>query len=433
MKKRYVWKSEWCWPYESAWSMIEKFKYANAVTNNMFKSLIELRSSTSSWIPSEELYIFRRSNFSIEKFYNLFGINRKHFSFLDVFYGNDLSQLLHNDIYYCPKCMKFGYHSYFHQLKFINTCPFHNQPLIHAKFNESYVPYSIDTIEVEAYSRMQDRETKSADKYVNVLPARELIDGIWDTYPKDININKPIYTAIRFFNPSTELSEHFLSMKDFTFETVKKLFFNESNNIEPIMRISEDDCKLRYTELLAKVKKWEKSVYYNLLNDELEQWYIASIIDELKNDVDDIIFEHTLSNMSLKKFYYDVDINQFIKAATLIWTSYIVTNSRTLNEALDQSIIYHFYKHKNLNCKFTFNNMLNSKDFRNGFSVYINYIIYKNLFNNLYNCLSDRLKKCPSSAFNYFEAVDIEIPDYIITCKDGYYDIYEVCQEKINE
>ena len=45
---RYLWKPQWTWPYESIWSILEKFKYANAATNDIFKAALNTKSTSTS-------------------------------------------------------------------------------------------------------------------------------------------------------------------------------------------------------------------------------------------------------------------------------------------------------------------------------------------------------------------------------------------------
>lgn len=425
----YVWKSEWCWPYESAWSIIEKFKYANAVTNNVLRKLIDLRSSTPNWIVVENLYIYRRSIFNEKAFFDLFGLNSSHFLCLDLFHGNDYTQLLYSELRYCSDCINLGYHSYLHQLKFVDTCPFHNHSLKSILSKGIKVPYSIDTKEVEAYSTIQDRETVSAEKYIDILPARKLIDGIWDSVPKWISLQECKYSAIRYFNPSSELLNTPSSIQDATMGFVKKLFYNYTDVLEPVIFISQKECKVMYDQLLKDAEKWCVSIDHRFLKDDLENWYLVSIIDEFLNEIDKNILDYSIANMELHDFHYSIDMNEFIKSATIIWSAFIATNARTLQEGLDKSLIFRYDKHCHsfsLRCRFAFMNMLKPQDIRNGFSSYINFLIYRHLFYKLYKHIFDMLTKSPHLALKYYEPVSFAIHDYVIASENGYYSIYEI-------
>lgn len=81
----YIWEPDWCWPYESAWSIIEKFKSANAVTNDAFKRIFGLRSTSPEWNMIQGLYIYRRSNLNENEFMKFFQIRNTHFSNISSF------------------------------------------------------------------------------------------------------------------------------------------------------------------------------------------------------------------------------------------------------------------------------------------------------------------------------------------------------------
>ena len=106
---------------------MEKFKYANAVTNASFKKIFGLRSTSIEWNVIQSVYSYRRSNLNENDFFKFFQLKDNHFSYLDIFSTNDFTQVFHRELHYCPKCMKLGYHSYLHQLSFADSCPFHDE------------------------------------------------------------------------------------------------------------------------------------------------------------------------------------------------------------------------------------------------------------------------------------------------------------------
>ncbi len=285
--RRYVWRPEWCWPYESAWGLLQKFKYANAVTTGTFKKLFNLRSpSTSNRILSDDLYVYRTSPFSVNDFYVAFNITHDHFSCLDVFLGNDLSQIIHAETYYCPECMKFGYHSYLHQLKFFAECPFHNVHLVRAEYEGTNVPYSIDIKHSEAYSIMQDRTKLPAARFVDILPSNELVNGIWDSAPDFIQLEQCNYNRILFFNPTSDISYELKIVQEETMNRLKTLFLNSKEIHIPSFVLSLKECDERYNELLHKAKKWFEDRHHIFEKNSLAFWYVTVLINELLKDID---------------------------------------------------------------------------------------------------------------------------------------------------
>lgn len=139
-KTKYTWNRDWIWPYESPWGIIEKFKLANSAQD---KDILELLGTDNVRNKTKKFYTFReRDLISLEgldgeKLIEILGFNIKEI------YRNNRDAIIgampkfdNNDLYFdkylkvCPECIKFGYHSIFHQLTFISECPFHGSKLI---------------------------------------------------------------------------------------------------------------------------------------------------------------------------------------------------------------------------------------------------------------------------------------------------------------
>ena len=123
---KYVWKNDWILPYESAWGILEKFKYANALTGADISNLIHGNTTSNNAVICEELQVFRNSKFNSKSFMDFFSLDNKHFAPLSQLYNNNVNDYLNHDLYICTDCIKYGYHSYFHQLKFTDKCFIHN-------------------------------------------------------------------------------------------------------------------------------------------------------------------------------------------------------------------------------------------------------------------------------------------------------------------
>lgn len=325
----YIWEASWCWPYESAWSIMEKFKYANAVTNDAYKRIFPLRSTSPEWNITQSLYIYRRSNLNESEFVKFFQIRETYFSFLEMFRNNDFTQVFRKEVYYCPKCMMFGYHSYLHQLSFADCCPFHNEKLLCLSYKDKAVPYSIDYTPTVAYSVMQAKENQPAERYVDVLSSKELIDGIWQVTPDYFKIDNSAFHKIIFFNPSIEPSESIKPTKYSTFKLVDVLSKNKMDmKFKPAFQIDTKDSISEYNELLAKSKAWFESKYQLFNKSNLECWFIAMLIEELIQNIDKNVLRLSISNMQQHQFYYNIDSDDYIKAAAAVITAFIVTSAR---------------------------------------------------------------------------------------------------------
>jgi hypothetical protein len=358
---------------------MEKFKYANAVSNSSFKKIFGLRSTSTEWNIMQRLYIYRHSNLNESEFFNFFQIKDNHFSYLDVFRNNDFTQVFHKELHYCPKCMKLGYHSYLHQLSFTNSCPFHDEQLLIMRYKDKAVPYSIDFTPTEAYSAMQAREKQPAERFFDILPSKELIDGIWQIAPDNIKIDVSPVQKIIFFNPSIEPSESVKQNKETTFKLIDCLR-KDTSNIELIQNIDKD------------------------------------------------VLQKSISNMQQHKLYYKIDNEEYVKAATAVITAYIVTNARDLYEGIDNSIIYHYYTHNKVRrCAFSIFNIegyINSKGIIDNF---IPFLIFAHLFNKLYEQIIINLQADIELSLNYYRhSIDFNVPDYVVVQKEEYYDIFEI-------
>lgn len=399
---------------------MEKFKYANAVTNDAFKKIFGLRSTSPEWSTMQSLYIYRRSNLNESEFFKFFHIKDTHFSYLDKFSNNDFTQVFHKEIYYCPECMKLGYHSYLHQFTFSNYCPFHDVQLICLKYKEKAVPYSIDFTLTEAYSVMQAKEKQPSERYIDILPSRKLIDGIWQLTPNYIKIDSPALHKIIFFNPSIEPQESIKPTKYATFKLVDTLIKNKKDiNFKPAFYIHTKSSISDYNELLAKSEAWFKSKHQVFNKSSLECWFIAMLVEELLQNIDKDVLRFSISNMQQHQFYYNIDSEDYIKAAAAVITAFIVTNARDLYEGIDNSIVYHYWTHNKVNRSpfsiFDIETYVNSKGV---IDRYIPFLVFRRLFGKLHENILKKLQADIEITFNE--------PDFVITLKDDYFEIYEI-------
>ena len=70
--------------------------------------------------------------------------------------------------------------------------------------------------------------------YIDILPSKELIDGIWQNTPDNIKIDVFPIQKIIFFNPSIEPSETVKPIKNNTFKLIDCLR-KDTSNIEKII------------------------------------------------------------------------------------------------------------------------------------------------------------------------------------------------------
>ncbi|MBY6035773.1 hypothetical protein KUV80_03880 [Fictibacillus nanhaiensis] len=156
-QKVFTWQSNWISQLESPWSIFEKFRYLNSITNREFFNnfcLKELKRP-AGFIANKHKDLITLSAFDKTKLLSAFNIDLIKFNnenlerLLDVqnkYIGSYLDQKLH----YCPICIKNGFHSLLHQYKELEYCPYHDVRLQNACENcERHLPYQID----EKYNR----------------------------------------------------------------------------------------------------------------------------------------------------------------------------------------------------------------------------------------------------------------------------------------
>lgn len=125
----YTWKKSWEVPYESLWGRAEKIRTANCLEPSQMDKLI-LTGTGSPMLRlmfSSEHSIFRDRKYkvlsdSVYRQDKLYYIN-KHLS-SDIYFDTQIR--------YCSECMKYGYHSIYHQLRFLDYCYIH--PCVKLKY-----------------------------------------------------------------------------------------------------------------------------------------------------------------------------------------------------------------------------------------------------------------------------------------------------------
>lgn len=135
----YTWRKEWINKYESPWGILEKFKYANEITNKdvyFIFSKVENDGKPIKFQANSIEYYDRPGHFDDNKIENILGIDIKKMNslylnnILRIFSKtNDMSQYLQTYLHICPFCIKEGYHSIWHQIAFFNECFIHKSIL----------------------------------------------------------------------------------------------------------------------------------------------------------------------------------------------------------------------------------------------------------------------------------------------------------------
>ena len=191
----YTWNTKWIKAYESPWGLREKFKFANQLTEAELRkilgySLIDTSCSVSSHISVLNHLtnlISISSTKSIEQTY----INHtlQHLS-----YHDDINKYFNPFLNYCPKCLAKGYHSWLHQLIFIQECPFHSVTLEEkCPLCGQFIPLDLNfSHKLAAFTCSCGYCFLKFNSYSNLLSS-------WTDETDEIN-NKNIYSFLKYFD-----------------------------------------------------------------------------------------------------------------------------------------------------------------------------------------------------------------------------------------
>jgi|GEM_PF-4287067 len=113
-------------PFESAWAVFEKFRYINSLSKKDLGKIL-IKPSSKRLGRSLELYELRDldKNLVIKTLgFDLIEQNNKDISLITK--SNKVNDTLKKMLWYCPICIKYGYHSLLFQFKYLQKCPHHN-------------------------------------------------------------------------------------------------------------------------------------------------------------------------------------------------------------------------------------------------------------------------------------------------------------------
>jgi hypothetical protein len=140
LERKITWNHGWISPYESLWGIFEKFKFANCATVKDIYRLYGtdyVKNLKSQTIGRPHRDCIRPSGLDHDLIKSAFTqsllqINERN---IDRLIGvlpsrpRNRYSYIRNELFFCPECMKSGFHSLFHQFKLLHECPYHQIPL----------------------------------------------------------------------------------------------------------------------------------------------------------------------------------------------------------------------------------------------------------------------------------------------------------------
>lgn len=217
-----TWDNAWLQEYESYWCTIEKIKYLNNITRSELTKVVKYKKSN---LPSH-LQHFLLEQKSILEQLDL-KMEDKHVKWLidllgTLVEGDEAIKYFYPYLKYCPLCIEQGYHSFIHQLNFIECCPIHDIPLKTScpNCNKPIV------VELEYSGKLRAFTCNCKHKLISDKPVREIIKN-WNM-KEDQNvhissINKlskatwRLYFYIDYYQKHSILDSYLLVLDNYIF------------------------------------------------------------------------------------------------------------------------------------------------------------------------------------------------------------------------
>lgn len=263
------WDNKWINKFESIWSIFEKIKLANNISNKEISHLF----ASDKIAPANNSSIFFsefNSEPNILMGYDLYKHQLNIVKLLSTGLPIDhfpLEKLFRKEVTTCTTCIEFNYHSIFHQYKFLSYCPFHKLPLAITNYKKNIiVDDSLDSnFQLEALNRDGGTREK-VHLFINAKNKWQTVNS--NKFQLSCGITKELIenksnkgNIILYFDPSVCFS------REAPLEKYNYILFNKykenidkeelltfsspkANNNEEIFNFTENDFKLVYLSTL---------------------------------------------------------------------------------------------------------------------------------------------------------------------------------------
>lgn len=212
-ESRYNWRSSWRWSYESIWSSLEKFKYANELTGLDIYKMIHASSRKKATfiytsIYGSKQYIDDKCIFDLLKIH-LFEESELELKYFlgPLFNEMNMEKCMVTTWRYCPECIKLGYHSILHQLNLFDKCIYHGIELkINCPFCSKAKPYLIDFKTKEkafecncGYDYLENKDYTTVFENWNSVSKLELFNNTGNIYLSKLSSDKSLILSYDYF------------------------------------------------------------------------------------------------------------------------------------------------------------------------------------------------------------------------------------------
>lgn len=333
-KDVFTWRTNWIKPYESPWSIFEKFKSANEVQDiDIIRKFGKIEVKNLRTIRPNHYGLVRMFSLDEQLIKEIFGINlvqrnRQALEDLIRILPQDhligvVSKLdnvyLREKLTFCRQCIAQGYHSIFHQFKLLHHCPFHNKKLIQccpecgSEYDYSLSNKMFDSpfICICGYEYCQRNQNQlfyepwnlPQEQYTTLSP--ELHQWLTLTSSQKSRLKK------MYFIPHIDLEKHPNALMQFL--TVAKEetnipgynFVKSSKNIKKLRSFEEKEFALKYSkkgDFPNLNDFYIKKARFDILQKEYYQNYKQIIAGVSKHIRQTILIEHKSCLYEMKNF-----------------------------------------------------------------------------------------------------------------------------------
>ncbi|GAM13393.1 hypothetical protein [Mesobacillus selenatarsenatis] len=261
------WNNSWINEFESIWSIFEKIKEANNVSN---KEILNLFTSDKIVSDNNHSIFFSRFN-SVPNILIGYDICQHQLNLVKLITAGlpinnfPFEKLFRKEVTTCKKCIEFNYHSIFHQYKFLSYCPFHQIPLAITNHKKSIIVD--DSLNSNFQLKELNRDVESSEKVHLFFDAKMK----WQTVKKfqsSCSITKELIenksnkgNIILYFDPGVFI------VREAALEKYNYILFNKcnenigneelltfsspkANNNEEKFNFTENDFKILYLSTL---------------------------------------------------------------------------------------------------------------------------------------------------------------------------------------
>ncbi len=206
----YTWRDDWMFPYESLWSLTNKFGALNWIPCHEIKRFFKKVEQKRPKLNKDRIPKWNYSlalGLDLEKIRRTLNLSKSTIdnALTTAFIPRSKVPLMTEvkELRFCPICIRYGYHSVFHQFKNVSVCPIHKTELVHRCPNcvrsisydlqDQKNAYACNSCSASLLTRWT-LDLYDSEELRQVMGSRKQLDEIFEwfaTLPKDIDYPEP--------------------------------------------------------------------------------------------------------------------------------------------------------------------------------------------------------------------------------------------------